>query len=245
MIRPFPKFAAATLLALTVACGEQATTNEADAKIAAAKVQPSQDWSKTVVRTPDGGFRMGNPDAPVKLLEFASLTCPHCADFAKTGVPSLKQNYIRKGLVSYEFRPFILNSPDIPVSLMAYCLEPAAFFAAEQALYETQADWVGKFSSTPQDQLAKLSSMPQTQLFPEILRLMGLDNFFRLRGLPAQRQAECLADQDSLDLLAKVRGDAVTKYELTGTPTFVINGKKAEDAFSWTTLEPKIKAALK
>ena len=79
----------------------------------AAKAAPARDWSKTVAVTPDGGFRMGNPAAKVKLVEYGSLACPHCRHFEETGYKPLVQNYVRPGQVSYEFRNYLLNTPDI------------------------------------------------------------------------------------------------------------------------------------
>ena len=65
-----------------------------------------RDWSRTVAATPEGGFRMGNPNAKVKLVEYGSLACPHCRHFEETGYKPLVQQYVRTGRVSYEFRNF-------------------------------------------------------------------------------------------------------------------------------------------
>ena len=74
--------------------------------------------------TPEGGFRMGNPAAPIKLIEYGSLACPHCRHFAETGYKPLLQNYVRTGRVSYEFRNLLISGPDISVSLLARCFGP-------------------------------------------------------------------------------------------------------------------------
>ena len=71
---------------------------------------------------------MGNPNARVKLVEYGSLACPHCRHFEETGYKPLVQGYVRTGRVSYEFRSFLLNAPDISVSLLAHCAGPAKFF---------------------------------------------------------------------------------------------------------------------
>jgi protein-disulfide isomerase len=93
----------------------------APAAATTAKPAPSRDWARTVASTPEGGFRMGNPNAKVKLVEYGSLACPHCRHFEQTGYKPLVQQYVRTGRVSYEFRNLLLNAPDIAVSLLAHC----------------------------------------------------------------------------------------------------------------------------
>ena len=83
-----------------------------------ARIAPAVNWTRTVVATPEGGFRMGNPNAKVKLVEYGSLACPHCRHFEQTGYKPLVQTYVRTGRVSYEFRNLLLNAPDLAVSLL-------------------------------------------------------------------------------------------------------------------------------
>ncbi len=237
------KIAGLGLALLTVACNQDAATNNADAMAKSSKPQPGKDWTKMVVATPEGGFRMGNPDATVKLLEFGSFTCPHCRAFHDEAAAALKAKYIASGQVSYEFRSFILNGIDVPVSLLAYCAPPAAFFAIQDGLYDTQEAWIGHFQKA-QDDINKLQSAPQEAQFAGVIKATQLDNFFRMRGLPASKQQQCLADKPALDKLATIRGDAVKTYKLSGTPTFVINGVTQENVFDWKALQPKLDAAL-
>ncbi|MFL6763858.1 MAG: thioredoxin domain-containing protein, partial [Sphingomicrobium sp.] len=77
------------------------------APVQARKPAVRVDWTRAVAATPEGGFRMGNPAAPVKLVEYGSLACPHCRHFEATGYKPLIQNYVRTGRVSYEFRNFL------------------------------------------------------------------------------------------------------------------------------------------
>ena len=80
----------------------------------AKKAAAASDWTKTVTVTPDGGYRMGNPAAPVKLVEYGSLTCGACGRFAQEGVPQLVSKYVRTGRVSFEFRNYVRDPADIP-----------------------------------------------------------------------------------------------------------------------------------
>src|SRR3546814_10006038 len=76
-------------------------------------------------------------------MEFASLPCPHCREFNEAAADVLKSKYVAAGKVSLEFRSFILNGIDVPISLLAYCQPPAAFFATQKALFDTQEEWLG------------------------------------------------------------------------------------------------------
>ena len=74
-----------------------------------------------VVRTPEGGYLMGNPKANVKLIEFGSMTCPHCAEFEEQRGEQLIDTYVKSGRVSYEFRNFVRDPFDLAASLIARC----------------------------------------------------------------------------------------------------------------------------
>lgn len=237
------KVAGLGLALLTVACDKDAATNQAAATALKPKATSGQDWSGTIVATPEGGFRMGNPDAKVKLLEFGSFTCPHCREFHEQAMKVLKDKYVASGLVSYEFRSFILNGIDVPVSLLAYCMPPAAFFTAQDGIYDTQEKWIANFQKAQAD-INKLQSAPQDVQFAGVIKATQLDAFFKMRGLPAARQQQCLTDKAMLEKIANLRGEAVKTYKLTGTPTFVINGVTQENVFDWKGLQPKLDAAL-
>src|SRR3954449_9032344 len=131
----------------------------APAAAVGAKAAPSRDWSRIVAATPEGGFKMGNPNAKVALVEYGSLACPHCRHFEETGYKPLVQGYVRTGQVSYEFRNFLLNAPDISVSLLAHCVGPAKFFPMSQAVFASQSEWFDKISATTDEQRAAIDGM--------------------------------------------------------------------------------------
>ena len=89
---------------------------------------------------------MGNPAAKVKLVEYGSLTCGHCATFAKAGMAPLVGTYVRSGKVSYEYRNFVLNGLDVAATLVARCGGPGRFFPVADTLYATQDQWMGRVS---------------------------------------------------------------------------------------------------
>jgi protein-disulfide isomerase len=243
--RPMRSLVAASLLVIIGACDSSAPSNAAGtAKGAAATAaQPGRDWTQTVTATADGGFLMGNPNAKVKVLEFGSLACSHCADFYEASHVPL-QNYIRTGDVSFEFRTFLLGSPvDPPVTLAARCQGAGPFFRMVGDIFRNQSTWL-QTAYENQAQFASLQGQPQPDILTGLIRIAGLTDFFAARGLPASKLRQCMTDQKQIELLGKIRSDGVDKYGLTGTPLFVINGQAQEGVSTWTALEPKIKAAL-
>ena len=244
--RPLRSLMAASLLVIIGACDSNAPSNAATTpkgQAAAKAGQPTRDWTQTVTATPEGGFLMGNPNAKVKVLEFGSLACSHCADFYETSHVPL-QNYVRTGDVSFEFRTFLLGSPiDPPVTLAARCQGAGPFFRMIGDIFRNQKTWM-QTAYDNQAQFASLQGQPQPDILTGLIRIAGLDSFFAARGLPASKLKQCMSDQKQIELLGKIRADGVNQYKLTGTPHFVINGQTVEGVGTWAALEPKIKAAL-
>lgn len=235
-------------LALALAsCGdEKAATPAADAGGATA-VSAAPDgtaWTEMVVATPEGGIRMGNPNAKVKLVEFASLTCPHCKDFHEAAAETIKNKYVASGDVSYEFRNFVLNGPDYAATILARCQGPEPFFGLLNAFFTDQASWIEPFTKLTTEQSAALGALPQDKQMAALAEAGQLDAYVRTRGIPRAKFDACLADQAAIKTVADLRTQATEKYKLTGTPGFVINEVTQEGVFDWKTLEPKLIAAL-
>jgi protein-disulfide isomerase len=237
---------AAALALLLAGCGGGGGNGQAPAADNTPLKQvpaPNGDWTQTVVETPEGGFRMGNPNAPVKLVEYGSLSCPHCAEFEEQGGPPLRDKYVKSGQVSWEFRTYLLFGPDAGISSLLHCQDASAVFPFIEQLYADQRNWGGRLQSLPEAQMQQIQSLPPREAAPALLRATGLDEFFRQRGMPASRIQSCLADPAVLDKVA-----AITKRGndegVNGTPSFFINGKSAENTASWAALEPQLRAAL-
>ena len=103
-----------------------------------------RDWTQTVVPTPEGGFRMGNPAASVKVIEYLSLTCPHCAEFAHESGQRLFRTYVGSGRVSVEYRNHVLNGFDLAAALLSRCAAPRQYFAMTHYLLGHQREWFGR-----------------------------------------------------------------------------------------------------
>jgi len=241
------KMIAIAALALSLAaCGKKDDASTAPAATAAAGAPTipadGQNWTDTVSATPEGGFRMGNPDAAVKLVEYASFTCPHCAAFEAEASDKI-QAYVQKGTVSWEFRPFLLNAMDVAPSLLAGCQGAGPFFKLAEQLYADQPNWAAKYQSLSQAEIQRLQALPEAQQFSALAKAGGLDQFFGARGLPAAKAEACLTDKAATDKLVALRGIGTDRDGVTGTPTFIVNGTNAKDTYDWASLEPKLKAA--
>ena len=222
-----------------------AKTNEAPVKWEQVAPPKGGDWSMVVNPTPAGGFMMGNPNAKVKLVEFGSLTCPHCREFDEQGVPTLIDKYVKSGQVSWEFRNYVRDPFDLTATLIARCNGAKGFFPLSRALYKDQAVWVGKIQAAPQDQLQQLQNLPPSQQFAQAAKFAGLGDWAAARGVPAAKSAQCLGDEAAINQLVQMTGEVTNEYpNFPGTPTFVINGKMVENTANWASLEPALKTAI-
>ena len=205
----------------------------------AAAPRPAVDWTRTVVQTAEGGFRMGNPKARLKLVEYGSLACPHCRRFEETGYKPLVQKYVRSGRVSYEFRNFLLNAPDIAVSLLAHCAGPAKFFPMSQAVFAAQPQWFAKVGGLTDAQRTELESLSEQQRIVRIGQVAGFPQIAARFGVTPVRARQCLTDPKRLERLLNIT-KAAEDQGVTRTPTFLINGKMV-DGSGWDQLEPLLK----
>ena len=225
--------------------GNSAAPAGTAAGTAAAPVAPPEggDWTQAVAETPEGGFRMGNPNAPVKLVEYASLTCPHCAEFSEAATETLKNDYVKNGQVSWEFRHFMLFPTDPGMSLLSRCQGAGPFFHLMDQLYAEQRNWVQKVQALSDAQYQQIQTLPPQQAARALVKSAGLDEFFRQRGVPQAKIDACLNDPQALQRLAELQ-NLGAKEGVTGTPTFFINGEKVESAANWAALKPALDKAL-
>jgi protein-disulfide isomerase len=242
------RFLLPTLAAALTLAGCQKKADEAPATTnAAAPAQavaaPAGGWTEQVVQTPDGGYLMGNPNAPVKLIEYGSRTCPHCAHFAEEGEPLLKSKYVATGKVSYEFRDFPIHPMDLAAILVGQCNGPSTFFPILEQMMAGQKpvfDKLDKLPSSFTNAMAGKTPNEQATMWADEL---GYIQFVGQRGVPEAKARACLADPKATDALSKQLNDATSKYNVNSTPTFIINGTTASGAYDWATLEPALKAA--
>ncbi len=188
---------------------------------------------------------MGNPDARVKLVEYGSLTCPHCAHFYAEAMDKLKANYIASGKVSYEFRNFVLNGPDYAATLLARCKGAPGFFPLANAFFTKQSQWTEAFAHLAEADSARLAGLAPDKQIAALAEIGKLDAFVAPLGINRAKFDACLADKAASEKLLSMRKDAVETWKLTGTPGFILNGKTQEGVLTWEALEPLLQATLR
>jgi protein-disulfide isomerase len=147
---------------------------------------------------------LGSPKAPLTVLEYAAPTCPHCAHFDMDIFPQFKQQYIDTGKVFFIFRVFPLNQVDVAAESIARCLPEDNYFQFLDLLYRNQAKWDPEFA------------------VPDVHA--GLVEMGRIEGMSAQQVDACIANQVVAKRVQQVEADAVARYNISGTPSFVVHG---------------------
>jgi len=235
---------AAITLAACKPAADAGGNGAASAPVAAKPAPAGQNWVDTIAKTDDGGYRMGNPDAPVKLIEYGSRTCPHCGVFDAEGLPKLKAGPIAAGKLSYEFHDYpVHNQLDLGPILLGQCVEPAQFFPMLDQMFANQESLIYRKDQIPADEQAKLNTATPTQVIAYLAKFYGYLDFVKQRGVPEAKAQACLADSKALEAIAKQTDAANQKYNITGTPTFIVNGKVVPNAAAYEQLEPALKAA--
>ena len=201
-------------------------------------------WSKTVRKTAEGGFVMGNPDAEIKLVEFGSMTCSHCAHFDAEAFPALPQKYVDTGKVSYELRNFTLNPVDVPAALLARCAGPETYFDLTNAYFKNQTQFTDKLRAAPKVEMEAISKLPTAQQFAKIAEISGMSAFFGERGVGKAEASACLSDKAAVQELLEINKAASEKYRVEGTPTFILNGEKL-DINTWPAIAERLSTMLK
>ena len=244
--RPILAALAAPLALALAACG----SNEAEGgegslqgePIAAIAAPAGQQWTDTVTVSDHDGYILGNPDAPIKVLEYASLTCPACAAFAADGADQLKEEYVNTGRVSYELRNQIHGPHDLILARMVRC--------GQKEAYHPRSDMVWKNLQTVlqpvfdnQEAFGQALQLPEDQRFVQAAQIAGFYDFFSRFGLSRDEAQSCLTDFASMETIAANSTQQSNEFEVTGTPTFFVNGRKQDGVGSWANLEPILQQA--
>ncbi len=193
-------FGAALLLAACGDSGEKPASNdgqqastEADAPVVDVASKTEGTWGPIVY---------GDPNAPVEIHEFASLTCPHCANFANNFYPKLKEQLLDTGKAKLVYHNYIMNRIDIVASAAARCGDAETTKKLMKVYFARQGDWAR--SKAPVDELASLA---------------------RRAGISRTEFDRCVSDDDMLKHLMAMTKEAVEKHKITLTPSFMVEGE--------------------
>jgi protein-disulfide isomerase len=215
----FARLAAVSLVALAVAaCADEANSQtassetpielaQADTGSAAAVEAPasqgSVDMEAVLAEGPLPDMVLGEADAPVTIVEYMSLTCPHCASFHKETFDALKEKYIDSGQVRFIVRDFPFDPRAAAGAMLARCAPEGQYFPMVDMLFEQQSSW-----AAAQDARGALLQIS------------------RMAGFTQESFEACLTNQELLDDVNEVRQKAAEEFEVQSTPTFLINGQR-------------------
>ncbi|MEM1399052.1 MAG: DsbA family protein [Pseudomonadota bacterium] len=156
---------------------------------------------------------MGDPTAPVPIVEYASFTCPHCAAFHNDVMPDVKANLIDTGQANLVFRDFPLDGVALRAGMLARCLPTEAYFPFIDILFKQQPQWLR--ASDPVAELRK---------------------FGRLSGLTEEQMDACLVDEELANKIIALRTEGEQVYQVDSTPSFVINDTLRRGSISYDAL---------
>lgn len=168
------------------------------ATVAVAQTDAAPKPAETAEALPE--MSIGDPKAPVTLIEYSSLACPSCAAFHKDVLPKLKTEYIDKGKVRYVMREFPHNEAALGGAVVARCIDQSKFFPFVEMLFQKQPDWAFKDDA-----------------------LTPLKEYAKQAGLPEEQFNKCLDDESLQKKILAVRNDG-SKKGVRGTPSVFVNG---------------------
>jgi len=169
-----------------------------------------------------GDIILGDPDAPVTVIEYASMTCPHCARFHMNTLPKLKEKYVDTGKVKFIMRAYPLDNLAAAAFMLARCVETDKYYPFVDMLFEKQSQWAR--ADDPAKELQKLT---------------------KLAGFTEKKFNQCISDQEALNYIQQVRDTGNQKYDIRSTPTLIVNGQKLEGNQPFEEIEALIQPLLK
>ena len=201
-------------IALALLAGGAALAEDVSSK------NPLPDAAVSTARLLEDRF-LGKADAPLTVIDYSSLTCPHCADFHTQILPELTAQYIDVGKVKFIYRDFPLEPMATAAAMLARCAPPEMYFRFLDALFGSQKTW--SKAQKPREALAALA---------------------RLGGMTETDITQCLDNQDLLNGLSAMKNDAVQQHGIKATPSLVIGAQTHVGVASYEALATLIENAL-
>jgi len=155
---------------------------------------------------------LGDPKAPVTIIEYSSLGCPHCAKFHKETFPAVKKNYIDTGKAKLVYRDYPIGGAAYAAAMMARCAPPSRYFQFIDVLFKNQPMWASQSVKDPRAALARIG---------------------KLGGMSQADFDECLKNEALFKGLQNVQLEGKQKFDVNATPTFIVNGEKISGARSY------------
>lgn len=163
---------------------------------------------------------LGDADAPITIIEYSSLTCPHCAQFHKDTLPDVKEKWVETGKARIVYRHFPLDGLALRAAMVANCMDDDRYFTFLDALFHGQKLWAQ--ASDPVQALSQVAA---------------------LAGLNGERFEACIEDESQANAILERRKHGEDTYDISSTPTFIVNGQKVEGAMGYEAFSEVLKEA--
>ena len=199
-------------------------------------------WIATVAET-DGGHTIGDPQAELKLVEFVSYTCPHCATFATEGEGALQLVYIGPGRASLEIRHIVRDPLDLAATMLARCGPASDFWNNHRAIMHAQPEWLARAREATAGQRQRWSGGTFAERRRALAADTGLVTIMERRGYFPAEIAGCLSDDAAAAAIVAASQADLTAHPIPGTPSFMLDGKVLPGVHHWGALEPVLSEA--
>lgn len=200
-------------------------------------------WNANASVTPIGSHTVGNPNAPVKLAEYVSYTCPHCAHFEGEADGPMRIAYVSQGKLQIEVRHLVRDPIDMTVALLTNCGSPARFFLNHAAFMRSQTTWIQPMVTASAAQRQRWTSGDNLARLRAIAADFRFYDIMATRGYSRPEVDRCLADQAmARKLVAMTEGAA--ELGVNSTPSFVVNGVLLAGTHDWEMLQPQLAARM-
>lgn len=230
-----------TALTLAACSGGSGDGTKEQAVITKVTAPAGKTWSDVAAVTADGGLLIGNPEAPIKLIEFASLTCGGCAAFSADSGAELKKDFIDTGRVSFEVRHFLRNPIDLLAASTIQCAPLDRQYPLISNVFANQAELFAGAETGGEAAQAAMSNQADPQRFVKAADALGISTMFQSRGMAADQVKTCLGNVAGVEKLVADNNKWLETFEITGTPTFVINGQIVEGVSGWAAMRDRLR----
>ena len=201
---------------------------------------PARDWGAVTTRTAAGAYVTGNPQARVRLVEYGSYTCPHCAAFATESAAVLRGQMIRSGSTSLEYRHLVRDGLDLGAVILARCAGPQRFAQTSAYVFATQNQWLQRGYEFQQVNAQRIALYPKLAQVRALADGAGLTQLIEARGLSPAAVDACFADEGEVNRILAASADLPAGVD--GTPAFFVNGRLVPHV-GWADLQPQLRAA--
>ena len=205
-----------------------------------ASAQTNRNWNTVVAVTADGAHRIGNPEAKVKLVEYVSYTCPHCATFTREADDRIKLGYVMPGKLNLEIRHLIRDPVDLTVVMLANCGPASKFPLNHSTFMLQQAKWIAPLGTATAAQRARWTSGDGPTRRRAIAGDFGLYELMEKRAYTRAEIDRCLSDEAVATRFAEQSQKDWNRPGIDGTPSFAINGVVMPGTHTWDALAEQL-----